>query len=270
MKGKTASVTGLIAPRRGDRAGRKPGPAVWKQIEEWLVAELSSGKYPPGVRLPTERELISRFGVGRHTLRQAMATLETKGLVRIEQGRGTFVHDQILHHRISERSIFLECLQQKGQESNYDVISAEIIEPSVELQYALGLQPNSTAIHLMVTAFSGAAVLANIDLYFDRSRFPEAARILRQEQRVSAVYRHYGIDEYSCGAAIIRSRLPTAAEARRLHQPKSRPIFVTKRIDVTEDDRPIGYADTKWCSDRVEFAVGASGRIERPAYRKKR
>lgn len=265
MKGKRASVSGLIVPKRGGRVGSKPGRAVWKQIEEWLAVELSSGKYAPGVRLPTERELISRFGVGRHTLRQAMAALETKGLVCIDQGRGTFVHDQILHHRSSEQSCFREHLQQQGREPHCDVISAEIVEPSAKLRYALGVLPNSTVIHLTVASSLGSAALANSDLFFDRSRFPEAAHILKQEQSVCAVYSHYGIDKYSCGAAIIRSRLPTAAEARCLRQPKSRPIFVTKRIDVTEDSRPIGYAETRWCSDRVEFAVGASEKIERPA-----
>lgn len=260
-----ARVCGPVFSSRGGRGGRTQALAVWKQIEECLVAEVLGGKYPPGKRLPTESELSSRFGVGRHTLRQAMAALEAKGVVRIEQGRGTFVHEHVFHYQLSEQSRFREHLQQQGREPHYAVVYAEVAEPSAELKHALDLLPNSMVVHLLVDCFCGPALLANSELFFDRGRFPDAAQILNHERSVCAMYRHYGIDQYGRRGTIIRSRLPTAAEARRLHQPKSCPIFVIKKIDVTVDNRPIGYSETKWCSDRVEFFVGANEGLEKLA-----
>ncbi|WP_431309695.1 phosphonate metabolism transcriptional regulator PhnF [Bradyrhizobium iriomotense] len=268
MKDKKTRASGPHFPSCPGRASWKPGIAVWRQLEELLVAELSSGKYPVGLRLPTEQELMSRTGVGRHTLRQAMATLEAKGLVRIEQGRGTFVHEQVLHYQSCRRSRFRENLQQQGREPHYHVVSAEVVGASSKLQNALDLQPGSTIVHLIVDALSGPALLANTDLFFDRTRFPEAAHIVGQERSIRAVYSHYGIKQYTCAGTIIRSRLPTAAEARRLHQPKLTPIFLTKTLDVTIDNRPIGYSESRWCSDRVEFIVGTSEKLYRPARRK--
>nr|WP_281494105.1 FCD domain-containing protein [Jannaschia sp. S6380] len=50
----------------------------------------SGGGLGEGGRLPTERELAERFGVGRRSVRHALDTLEDEGLVWRQQGRGTF------------------------------------------------------------------------------------------------------------------------------------------------------------------------------------
>lgn len=45
----------------------------------------------PGMRLPSEPELAKEMGVSRATLREAMRTFETQGLIRRKQGSGTYV-----------------------------------------------------------------------------------------------------------------------------------------------------------------------------------
>ena len=52
-----------------------------------------AGDFRPGERLPTESQLQEMWGVSRSVVREAMKVLESQGLVRIEQGRGTFVSD---------------------------------------------------------------------------------------------------------------------------------------------------------------------------------
>jgi GntR family transcriptional regulator len=49
------------------------------------------GSAEPGDRLPSEPKLAKRFGVSRATLREAMRTFETQGLIQRQQGVGTFV-----------------------------------------------------------------------------------------------------------------------------------------------------------------------------------
>lgn len=51
-----------------------------------LKAMITSGEYAPGEALPSERELMVRYGVGRPAIREAMQTLATQGLITIKHG----------------------------------------------------------------------------------------------------------------------------------------------------------------------------------------
>jgi len=54
---------------------------------------IASGALRPGDRLPPERELAAKFGVGRSSLRDAIRTLEVMGIVESRHGSGTVVRD---------------------------------------------------------------------------------------------------------------------------------------------------------------------------------
>lgn len=66
---------------------------VAEEITEQLRGLILDGKYPPGSKLPPERELSKRLGVNRASLREALKKLEHLGLVRIRQGDGTRVQN---------------------------------------------------------------------------------------------------------------------------------------------------------------------------------
>jgi DNA-binding FadR family transcriptional regulator len=63
------------------------------QVARALGAEILSGVYPPGAKLPAEAEMLSRFGVSRTVLREAFKTLTAKGLIVSKTRVGTTVLD---------------------------------------------------------------------------------------------------------------------------------------------------------------------------------
>jgi GntR family transcriptional repressor for pyruvate dehydrogenase complex len=63
------------------------------QVAEWFAREIRAGRLASGEKLPTEQELIMRFGVSRTVIREAMASLRSEGLVMSRQGSGVFVAD---------------------------------------------------------------------------------------------------------------------------------------------------------------------------------
>ena len=64
---------------------------AYQRIAQALTFEIERGLYSVGSRLPSERELSSRFNVSRPTLREALTVLEAQGLVEIRGGSGTTV-----------------------------------------------------------------------------------------------------------------------------------------------------------------------------------
>ena len=71
----------------------RPRPALHKEIVQSLTEKIISGELPPDSLLPPERELIRQLGVSRTVVRESIKFLESKGLVRIERGRGTIVQE---------------------------------------------------------------------------------------------------------------------------------------------------------------------------------
>lgn len=66
---------------------------VADEIVDQLRSLILTGQYPPGSKLPPERELAKTLGVNRASLREALKRLEHMGLVRIRQGDGTRVQN---------------------------------------------------------------------------------------------------------------------------------------------------------------------------------
>jgi DNA-binding GntR family transcriptional regulator len=86
---------GLIVtlPGRGRVAGEPAGTtaAGYRRIAEDLRQQITSGELAPGQRVPSEAELMRRYGVSRGTARQGLALLEAAGLLRAVHGKGRFV-----------------------------------------------------------------------------------------------------------------------------------------------------------------------------------
>jgi len=61
------------------------------QVAARFQEEITSGRWPVGERIPVEADLVTAFGAGRNTVREALQSLVHAGLLSREQGRGTFV-----------------------------------------------------------------------------------------------------------------------------------------------------------------------------------
>jgi GntR family transcriptional repressor for pyruvate dehydrogenase complex len=73
------SVVGPVRPTIGD--------ATYQGLREGIAA----GRFPPGSRLPSERELAESMGVSRPAVREAMRLLVGQGLIEVRPRRGVYV-----------------------------------------------------------------------------------------------------------------------------------------------------------------------------------
>ncbi|MFD1694333.1 FadR/GntR family transcriptional regulator [Roseibium aestuarii] len=64
---------------------------VPQSVVREIQAMIQSGTLKAGEKIPSQREFAQKFGISRASLREALLTLETLGLVKTEAGRGTYV-----------------------------------------------------------------------------------------------------------------------------------------------------------------------------------
>lgn len=228
----------------------------WRDVEETLMADIAAGRLEAGWRLPTEPELMERFGVGRHTVRRAVAELAARGVVRVEQGRGTFVHHRLpLDYRLSERTRFSQNLLDQGREPLGQTIADQEIPAPAAIAEKLRLPPGEPVHHLVSQGFADDVPLNVCNAYFPVRRFPELRDIKRTRRSTTAIYALYGIDDYIRLKTEISSRLPTRKEASALAQPLSLPVIVMRKVDVDLSGVPIGCSESVWASERVKFSI---------------
>ena len=59
---------------------------LYQEVLDRLLERIRSGEIPPGAHLPSERELMEFYGVGRPAVREALQALERSGIVEITHG----------------------------------------------------------------------------------------------------------------------------------------------------------------------------------------
>lgn len=70
------------------------GRRLFQDIADKIAAMIADGAFPPGSRLPGERELAEKLGVSRVTVREAAIALQARGMVRIKTGSGIYVTER--------------------------------------------------------------------------------------------------------------------------------------------------------------------------------
>jgi GntR family transcriptional regulator len=70
--------------------------SLYQRIADDLRQQIESGQLPPGSQLGTEIELREHYGASRNTVRDAIKSLITRGLIETRPGQGTFVTETIV------------------------------------------------------------------------------------------------------------------------------------------------------------------------------
>lgn len=234
---------------------RGGGISLWRQIAERIRADIASGIHPPGARLPPEGDLAARFGVNRHTLRRAMAALAADGLVRVDQGRGTFVEADRLAFPIRRRTRFSEIVSAQAREPAGRVIGHET--EAADLVVADRLQvPAGTAVHRVDTLSVADGVPISLSTHFiPADRFPRLIEVYAETGSFTRVMEAHGVGDYSRRSTKITARPAEVDEAQRLAIPLGATVLVTENVDVDPQGRPVQTSRTRFAAERVELVV---------------
>ncbi len=234
---------------------RNSGVAVWRQIADQIRGDITAGRMATGVRMPPEVELASRFAVNRHTIRSAIAALTKEGVLRAEQGRGTFVaNSRKLTYRIGERTRFSQILATQVRETKGILLAHQREEATPEVAEALDMQSGEVIrIDTLHTADGNPVTCATA--WFDAARVPNVADDYRSSGSITFALKAAGIEDYLRKSTIIAARHADAEDLRHLRLAPGAIVLVATAINVDMEGRPIEYAKTRFAADRMEIAI---------------
>ena len=238
--------------------GRRSGVAVWKQIADTLSTEIRDRAFNTTGRLPSENELSARFGVNRHTLRQAVAALQLDGLVRIEPGRGTFVQHELVDYVLSRRTRFSENLQRQGLLPSKQLLTARSMPVPERAAHELRLDKGDSVLMVEMLDEANEQPVALATAYYPAHRFEGLLEMLNSGTCTTDILRHFGVQDYVRAESRITTQMPSDETARLLKQPSTRPVLCVECLDVDMAGQPIKYGETVFCGDRIQLVVGSA------------
>jgi GntR family transcriptional regulator len=221
----------------------RPGPLyVW--VADALRAEIRAGRYQPGDKLPSERELSERFEVSKVTVRQAIVQLRGEGLVMSRAGYGVTVAEKGPPRRLSDDILrgqgLYNAVGRLGLEA--EVATTITREPaSGEVAEALDVEPGAEVlVHTRLVRAQGGPFLFLALNYFP-SWVVEAVPQLGEESTVGLTKRLGDVYGPLHGEDLLDSRMPTPEERERLEIPPNTPVSVIKGVNRDSQHRPLHY-----------------------------
>lgn len=223
---------------------------MYRRIADDLRRQIVSGELTAGEQLPTQMELVERYGVARMTVRQAIRELVNEGLVVSRRPQGLFVRDgQPMIYRPQaefrprpaspEMDQYMTELHAEGRTPSQTIDVAIVQAPPVVARRLQVDEGTPVVVRRRVRSIDGIPHNIN-DSYFplplvDGSEVMSPADIARGANKVLA----------ELGAEQVRAldeitvRMPAPDESQRLALDPGTPVAVHVCTGYTADDLPV-------------------------------
>jgi GntR family transcriptional regulator len=218
--------------------------AIRTALDELLLDLVEGDPFPP------ERELATRFGVARETVRQALQELLVEG--RIERrGRGTVVSTPKLVQPLSLKS-YTEGALRMGRKPGRLLITWEDVTASADLAEALEVADGDPVMHLERVLLADGLRIGLESTYLPTSRFGDFRTTFDPETSLYAAVRATGV---GFGSAVerIETVLASPREAGLLESTTAMPMLRLHRRSLDTEGRPIEVVRALYRGDRVAF-----------------
>jgi GntR family phosphonate transport system transcriptional regulator len=229
------------------------GLAVWKRIEIALRAEIEGGDLAPGAQLPTEAQLAARFGVNRHTVRRAIEEMSRAGLVRVEQGRGSFVAEDVLDYAVAARTRFSEWIRRHNKEPSGEVLALREAAADSTVATGLGIANGSVIVEMERLGLADGRPVSLATHHFPVARFPGLLMALEAGLGISDALAACGLADYRRLSTRVTARLPNPREANLLRLARSQPLLVAENTNIDPQGAVVEFTIGVYPTPRVQI-----------------
>lgn len=230
---------------------------LYVRIKDWLRLEIESGRYKRGDQIPTEEELMKRFGVSRATVRRAIQELVLEGWLYRVQGSGTFVAKPKYHQTLSRLTSFTEDMINLGLTPKSELIQfqTEPVDPSIA--EALKIPPGSEVLKIERLRFADNEPMATNISFLPRKLVPDlTAEELKEGSLYYLLERKYGY-VLSRAEETLEPILADKYTAKLLRVPVGTPLLLVEGVVYLKNGTPIEWLQIRYRGDRYKFQIVA-------------
>ncbi len=226
---------------------------MYYQLKELLREKIATGEWQPGDMIPSERELSEQYRISRMTARQALTELAIEGLLRRQQGRGTFVAEPKIEHGLTRLTGFTEDMKARGLRPGARVIRIELIHPPILAMQALQISPGKKILLLERLRLAQEKPIA---LETSHLHFHGIENLLHQNLEDNSLYKILAENyQISPARAVqkIGADLCSQREQELLKLQEGAPVLRNKRITFDQWGKPFEYTESAYRADRYVF-----------------
>lgn len=203
---------------------------LYLEVADQLSGLISEGQIKAGERLPSERELATKFGVSRPTIREAMIALEIAGAVEIRTGSGIYAAKQVPvlqvndagpgPYEILEARRIIECeaaslASARITDKQLEDLSEALTSMEIENQQGLSEKADRKFHTIIAQASQNSAISSMVIWLWELRDNSQLSTIFHQRARDRAI--HPSINDHRLILSALRQRDPTAAH-NAMHQ----------------------------------------------------
>lgn len=233
---------------------RNPLP-LYCQLETILMEMIQSGDLNPLDPIPTENELIQRYGLSRTTVRQAIGNLVKEGYLYRQRGKGTFVSRPKQQHGLGKLTSFSEDMRSRGMAPSSKILELKIVKAPEHASGGLEIGKGTLVWKIARLRFADGEPMCIQTSYIHTGL---VSTIEIGDVDVDGVGSLYELLENKYHLSLreadetLDAALAWPEEARLLGIQHGAPLMVRNRTTFLANGRPVEFVTTLYRADRYQ------------------
>lgn len=218
-----------------------------------VADKIENGEFSSNAKLPSEAQMMKKYGVSRDTIRKALTLLEQDGYIQKIKGKGSFVLDiNTFDFPISGLTTFKELENKIGKKSRTIVKELELIHPNYFLMKQLKISKEDQVWKIVrIREIDGEKIILDKD-FFRKKYVPVLTKEICQNSIYEYLEKQLDL-KISFARKEIVAREATQQDKRYLDLQDYDMVIVVKNFVYLEDISLFQYTESRHRPDKFKF-----------------